>query len=283
MPSSDLIAAVSEIERPLWLSQDGKDIVRDGGDGKSQFVPSPGALDGGTIPLEVFNNTKMVRAKSDLVYFLETYRAMRSSDYASANTGLKEAADRYDLSMNTISYILPYYAFAAAKTGNSAEVEKILAKFSPDKQGFDYYVARAVIDGIGGKTDQSLSLLRKGLLRRIFTDGRPVFVEYEYAEICEWLYLATNDAKYKEEALDWARKNQKLQPWYAWPYAMAAKLTSNQTERQRAVSMTVYLDRDSERLATIPKREISAAVKRFGKLNPFLSRQSPTSREVDKI
>jgi tetratricopeptide (TPR) repeat protein len=284
MPSNDLIAAVSEIERPVWLVQDGyRHIVRESGDGKSQFVLGPDSLDGGTLPIGVFKSGKKARAKSDLVYFLEAYRAMRSSDYASANTGLKEAADLYDLSMNTVSYMLPYYAFAAAKTGNSAEVEKTLAKFRPERQGFDYYLARAVIEGVSGKTDQSLSLLRKGLLRRIFTDGRPVFVEYEYAEICEWLYLATNDAKYKEEALDWARKNQKLQPWYAWPYAMAAKLTSNQTERQRAVSMTVYLDRDSERLATIPKREISAAVKRFGKLNPFLSRQSPTSREVDKI
>jgi hypothetical protein len=239
--------------------------------------------EGSILPPGVFNYEKKARAKSDLVYFLEAYRAMCSSDYASANTGLKEAAALYDLSLNTISYMLPYYAFAAAKTGNSAEVEKTLAKFSPGKQGFDYYLARAVIDGISGKTEQSLSLLRKALLLRIYTDGRPVYVEYEYAEICEWLYLATKNTKYKEEALDWARKNQKLQPWYAWPYAMAAKLTSNQTERQRAVSMAVYLDRDSERLATIPKREIRAAVKRFGKLNPFLSRQSPTSREVDKI
>jgi hypothetical protein len=284
MPSNDLIAAVSEIERPVWLVQDGyRQIVRESGDGKSLFVLGPKAEEGSILPLGVFKSGKKARAKSDLVYFLEAYRAIRSSDYASANAGLKEAAALYDLSLNTISYMLPYYAFAAAKTGNSAEVEKTLAKFSPERQGFDYYLARAVIDSISGKTDQSLSLLRKALLRRIFTDGRPVYIEYEYAEICEWLYLATNDAKYKDEALDWARKNQKLQPWYAWPYAMAAKLTSNQTERQRAVSMTVYLDRDSERLATIPKREISAAVKRFGKLNPFLSRQSPTSREVDKI
>ena len=59
-------------------------------------------------------------------------------------------------------------------------------------------------------------------------------------------------------------------PWYAWPYAMEAKLSTNKGERGRAIAMACYLDKRSERLAKVRKSEIDAAVKAFANRNPFL-------------
>jgi hypothetical protein len=52
---------------------------------------------------------------------------------------------------------------------------------------------------------------------------------------------------------------------------MDAKLSDKGPERNRAIAMAYYLDRNSERLKTVPKREIDGGVKEFGPRNPFLN------------
>jgi hypothetical protein len=104
---------------------------------------------------------------------------------------------------------------------------------------------------------------------------RPTSPNYEYAEIVELLYESTKDVRYRNLALDWVRKCQKKQPWHAWAYAMDAKLSREGPERNRAIAMAYYLDRNSERLKTVPKREIESAVKEFGSRNPFLNMKEP--------
>ena len=94
--------------------------------------------------------------------------------------------------------------------------------------------------------------------------------EYEYAELCELLYDATRNPGYREKALTWAKKFQTVQPWFAWSYAMEARLTTNANDRRRAMAMAYYLDRNSERLASLPQAAIKAAVKEFANRNPFL-------------
>ena len=88
------------------------------------------------------------------------------------------------------------------------------------------------------------------------------------AQIC---YESTKNARYRELALEWARASQTTQPWQAWPYAVYAKLSQDGQDRRRAIAMAYYLDRNSVRLNTIPKREIERAVKEFGRRNPFLN------------
>ena len=94
--------------------------------------------------------------------------------------------------------------------------------------------------------------------------------EYEYAELCELLYDATRNPGYREKALTWPKKFQTVQPWFAWSYAMEARLTTNANDRRRAMAMAYYLDRNSERLASLPQAAIKAAVKEFANRNPFL-------------
>jgi hypothetical protein len=114
-----------------------------------------------------------------------------------------------------------------------------------------------------------LGLLRQARHRRKATKTRPIFTEYQYAEISEWLYEATGANEYRSIALEWARLCQKNQPWHAWPYAMEAKLSDDSPARRRAIAMAHYLDPLSERLSTVPKPTIEAAVKDLGRTNPF--------------
>src|SRR5262249_28294810 len=135
---------------------------------------------------------------------------------------------------------------------------------------FDYHLARAVVAGLRGKAVESLGSLNLALHRRPFTQVRPVYTEYEFAELCEWLYEATRNDKYRGASLNWAKNVQECSPWFAWPYAMEARLSTDKSGRQRAIAIAHYLDRQSDRLAKIPKDEIDAAVKAFADSNPFL-------------
>ena len=110
-----------------------------------------------------------------------------------------------------------------------------------------YDGAQAAMSGIAGKPDDALPLLERALYTQHSTETRIVFPNYEYTEILEW---PTKSARYRELALDWARTSQ---------------------DRRRAIAMAYYLDRNSVRLNTIPKREIERAVKEFGRRNPFLN------------
>ena len=116
------------------------------------------------------------------------------------------------------------------------------------------------------------------MYRRPFTENRAVQTEYQLAEICEWLFEATQQAGYRAAALDWARKNQISQPWFAWPYAVEARLSTVPAERGRAIAMAHYLDPKSERLARLPKTEVQQALREWGSRNPFLNTRTPKSR-----
>jgi hypothetical protein len=222
------------------------------------------------LPLGVFENSEKTQVKSDLVYFAEGYRAIRSGDFEAARTKLQEAAALYDLSLEAVGYLLPYYAYASAKSGDTESVRQLLDRIPRERQRFDYHLARAVLAGVAADAEASLKFLMLATYRRPFTGSRPFYTEYQYAELCEWLYEATRNQKYRELAIDWAKKNQTFQPWFAWAYAMEAKLSTDAQARGRAIAMTYYLDRNSERLSAIPKKEVEAAVRKFGPANPFL-------------
>jgi len=268
-PTPELASAVATVERPVSKVEFGPGfVVRVSVDGRNfQILNGP---DGTTMPLGAFENMKKTPVKSDLVYFAEAYRSMRAGDFTKANGLLGEAVALYDVRHPDLAYLLPYYAFAAAKSGDSGPVSARLDKFDVAHQRFDYHLARAVVAGLAGKTADSLGSLKLALYRRPFTESRPLYTEYQFAEICEWLYEATRNAKYRDMAVSWAKSVQAFSPWFAWPYAMEAKLSTNKGERSRAVAMAYYLDKKSERLAKVPKNEINVAVKGFANRNPFL-------------
>jgi hypothetical protein len=272
IPTNQLPALIAALERPVWrLENQYRDVVRQsGGGGIDHAILGPNSPDAVTVPRGALEGTKKARVKSDLVYTAEAYGALRSGEFASARGLLQEAAGLYDTRNESLGYLLPYYAFAAARSNDTAAVEALLEKFTSQYRRFDYHLAKAVLAGIAGSHDEAARHANLALYRRSFTEDRPIFPEYQFAEICEWLFEATRNPRYRALALDWARKNQVFQPWFAWAYAIEAKLSTNPHERRRAIALAYYLDRNSARLARLPQGEVKAAVKEYAGRNPFL-------------
>jgi tetratricopeptide (TPR) repeat protein len=275
MPSDALAQSVAEFAWPVvYLSQGDGLVVRVPRSGAGEvMLNSPAHLPGAPAP----GAAARQQVKSDLVYFVEAYRALRLGDAAGAQVILKQAQGIYGLHHSQLTYLLPYYAFAAAKAGNAATVAALLDRIGPERRGFDYYLAEAAITGLGGRTEESMRSLKSALSRRIYTEERPVYAEYQFAEMGEWLYRATGKPEYRSLILDWVTKVEKFAPWYAWPYAMQAELETDPARRQRALAMAAYLDPDSERLAAFSKNVVKRAVRKFGRLNPFLAKPGKKS------
>ena len=269
-PSTAAISAIERLDAPVWkVSYIHEQTVRASRDGQRHFVVGPRASEGSQLPIDAFSRGEKVQVKSELVYFAQAYKAMREQDFEAASALLNEAATRYDLSQPALGYILPYAAFAAAKSGDTAVIETKISSFEPRTLDFDLLLAKAVLTGIAGNTKESLAFLHRASVRRPFTELRPIYTEYQFAEICEWLYESTGKSPYRDIALDWVKKNQKSQPWFSWTYAMEAKLTTDASARRKAIQMANYLDPGSQRLQSVSKKEIEAAVKGFH--NPFLN------------
>lgn len=280
IPGELTAAAIGKFDRPVWrVTGTYIHTVKASADGHKHYVLGPSAGEGSYLPGGLFEQSEKVRVKSDLEYFAQAYRMLQTGDHEGARALLEETSELYGMGQASQAYMLPYLAFAAAKAKNTAGVEKLLAGFQPKQQQFDYFLAKAVILAIGGNANEAIPLLKTTLYKRPVTESRSMFTDYEYAEIVEWLYVSTKDVRYRALALDWARKCEKTQPWHAWAYAMEAKLSREGPDRRRAIAMAYYLDRNSERLKTVPKREIENAVKEFGPGNPFLKMREPKGEE----
>jgi tetratricopeptide (TPR) repeat protein len=268
---------ITEIERPVWqLNDQHRSVVRPTADGGDHVALGPNGAEDATLPRGVFERIDKTRVKSDLVYYAEAFASIKSRNFAAARALLEEASTLYSLQNESLGYLLPLYAYAAARTGDTTSVNKLLETFPRQYQRFDYYLARGTIAAMIGDAEQAIRYLTLALHRRPFTNRRPVYTEYQYGEICEWLFEATRDQRYRKLALDWAQKNQTIQPWFAWPYAMQARLETDPAKRSRAIAMTYYLDPKSERLGALPKAEVAKAVREYGDRNPF-------KRAVDNV
>ncbi|HUJ88226.1 MAG TPA: hypothetical protein VLX30_15365 [Burkholderiales bacterium] len=278
MPVATLEQVVAEFAWPVrHLPKWYDDVVRVAPSGDVQYVVGPKSDHEATLPLGVFDAALKEPVKSDLVYFVEAYRALRNGRAAEAQSILKQASASYSLTHPQIEYLLPYYAFAAAKAGDASAPQALLDRVSPDRRGFDYYLAQAVIAAFADKTRDAVELLRNAIVRRPYTEDRPVYPDYQYLETLEWLYRATHKPEYRRLALAWAGKVETFFPWYGWAYAIQAELETDPVRRQRAIALAAYLDPDSERLAAISRNEVASALRSFGSLNPFLGKPGKKS------
>lgn len=282
-PGPTISGAIQSLDPPTWrvyhaLTSMTVKVARDN---SAQFVVGPKADEGSTLPIGVFDSVNKNPVRSELARFAEYRRAIHSKDYALANGLMVTVANDFDPNQPSYGYFLPYYAFAASKAGPAAVqvFEKTMAKQRPTTFDFDFQLARAVIKGLAGATEESISLMKRAAVRRPYTENRPIYTEYQYAEIAEWLLEATGKPGYRTLLLDWCRATQKTQPWFAWAYAMEAKHAPNGPRRRQAIAMAFYLDPGSERLKTIPRKEIDAAVQEFSARNPFRNLSSAGKRQ----
>jgi tetratricopeptide (TPR) repeat protein len=278
-PSVKLAARIEEIEQPVMKLFES---ISRGKSAEGYDVPIGQIESDSSEPTIVTEMPKPTRIKSDLVLFAAGYNVLRNGEFQAAEKLLKEAVTTYQVRNLNFGYLLPYYAFAASKAGKTETLEALLSKFSAEERLLDYYLSKAVVSGLAGKTEESLGFLKLARHTRpwVHTEKRPVYVDYQYAEITEWLYKMTGEKKYRDVALDWVKQYQLRQPWFAWAYAMEAKLSTNPEERGRAIAIANHLDPDSERLGSLPKAETQAAIKKYGRLNSFFSEEAPKVRSA---
>jgi TolA-binding protein len=207
--------------------------------------------------------------RSSLAYFADAYKLLRDKDFAGATRVFEEMTTHYTIE-NT--YAGPYFARAAAKSGNGEALERHLDSSLAEHPNmlFEVSLAKAFFAGARGEHEEALKHLNVALNNRPHTESRPIFTEYQFAEACEWLYQDTGKATYRDLALDWVRKYQRLAPMYSWAYAIEARLTPSPARRIRALAITLYLDPKSERASTFTLVERQRAKEWLKANNPFL-------------
>lgn len=217
--------------------------------------------------------TPGTKVASQHVFFARGYVALRAGKFDDAVRHFDAMADYYPVEGQILSgvdtYALPYFAWAAAKTGDAPGLEKFLGTLPNETRGFDYYLALAFFTGLRGETATAVAHLESAFNNRPFTEHRPIFTEYQWAEACEWLYTATGEAKYRDMAIRGAKANQKVQPMYSWAYTMEASLTRSAADRNRALGFALHLDPLSERIARFSQADREKATKWYAANNPF--------------
>ncbi len=219
------------------------------------------------------------RVKSEFAYFGAAYTAIQHGDPSRAVEELKAMAAYYPIESADFSFAIPYFAWAAAKTGDKVELEKYVMTPGGDdfRVRFDFFLARAFFAGIKQKDSaRARELLANSLPEHPFTDNRPVLVEYQYAQACEWLYKETKDQGFRDMLLAWVKSEQRVHPTLAWAYAMEYTYAPTAERRLRALAMTLYLDPKSERIASATAADRRAAEAWGRGHNPFLNESGAT-------
>ena len=228
-----------------------------------------------------------VRRKSrfHLAWFADGYYALRMGDFAKALGVFREKFPFFSKrTYRLYSYAFPYIAWSSVKSGNLSEFENHLraykSKFGED---FDYHLSKAFISGGKGHHEKAIRHLKAAFYRLPPTRSRPFFARYQIVEASEWLYEDTGYEEYRTLALEWAKTYQRIYPIYAWAYAVEAKYTDSLSDRLRALALTLYLDKRSERIADFSGIEKDKALEWLKRNNPFLdSGIVESAKEVSK-
>jgi hypothetical protein len=253
MPPEDLGALVAELEgAPAGrvVDEDTQERPNEGSpSGVSRLNRSAFARSTPSLPVGT-------PVKSEFAFFGTAYAAIRHGRFDEAVAEIKAMAGHYMIESEVYSFAMPYLAWAAAESGDTVGFEKFIAdEFSPDVQHFDVNLARAFFHGARNETQRAREELDKALRVHPYTDYRPVLIEYQYAEACEWLYEKTGDKQFLDALVAWVISQQRVQPTHAWPYAMEYTYARTPERKLRALAMTLYLDPESPRIREATAKE----------------------------
>jgi len=142
---------------------------------------------------------------------------------------------------------------------------------------FTAELVSAVRSGLGDHHERARAHLRNALNVRAHTDGSSMFSWYRLVEICEALYRATDDDGYRNLALALSRRHTRIQPMFAWSWAVVARYTSSDAERQRALRAALHLDQRSALLEGVPAHDVATAHRWLERRTPFVVDRSGES------
>ena len=277
-PAPDLLQLLDQLQGPSQATIES--------DGLSTSRPSwqqEGALD--LLPPSDFRRAARQRApvgspvRSERTMFADAYVDLRAARYADAVRKFDELAAHYPLDTTSERYVLPYFAYASAKSGDPLHLEEYLHS-APVGGDFAAFLAGAFFEGLHGHKAAALNFLKAAFYNRPFENTDPIFSEYRYAEACEWLYNDTHEDAYRQLALDWARMQQRARPERSWIYALEARLLMPGPERTHALAMTLYLDPRAKVVESLSAKEKADLTQWLDKNNPF-THQRPGGARVE--
>jgi hypothetical protein len=203
----------------------------------------------------------------------EGYYYLRKGEYEKSYNILKTPLVVFNLS----EFALPYYVWSGIRANKISEIDIFLRQKENDYYSqydhvnkMTYYLSKAVYYGLQGKHPEALQNLKLARYCIPSTGDLPIYPWYQLVEACEWLYEDTGDEQYRTLAVEWAKLHQTIQPFFAWAYAVEAKYTKSDKDRIKALAITLYLDKNSERISQFSSHDKTAALKWLDNNNPFL-------------
>lgn len=204
--------------------------------------------------------------QSDLTYFAAGYTELRYEHWQKASAAFAMSKHYPDA--------LPYRTMAAVKTGDRNWLDKTYGNSEFRIQypaQFYESLGHAIYAGDRHENDAALEFLRRAFNDRPNTDNSVISTEYEYSEVCEWLYEETHDQRFVDRLLQWVKSYQNVQPTQAWAYAMEYTYREPGAPRKRALALTLYLDPLSPRIKHATPAEIKEAREWLKSNNPFMN------------
>jgi len=212
------------------------------------------------------------------------YENIKLNRYKEAFEILKHQSYLYSYWQPPGKPVKPYLVWAGMNSGNEEDIEHFLTptmfaagikkvpgapKASPGRLDFDDHLSLAAYYCRQNKDDLAIGRLTKAFAERPHTEIRPLCSFYQLVEMCEWFYHHSNDRRYLDLALKWAKGYQVIAPMYAWSFAFEAKHAGNEEDRMWALGYALYLDEKSWRIAHFSDVEKKKAKKWFKSNNPF--------------
>jgi len=278
-PSQELIDAVRRIDDVVLRNPTpGQDTLRIGPNRRFGVVVGPRSFAGSKRLVPKAYLERLVPMDSDLVSFLRAYRALLAGEHAQALATFDEQARHFDLLNGQLSYETPYHAYAAARAGQAEAFARRLEEVDAGARGFDWHLARAVLDLAGGDAERGLAGLRRAWNHFPELQDRPIVPGYQFLELCEWMYGLLADERLRTLALEVVESRKVIWPWFSWVHAFEARLTRDPDARHEALRRLLYLDPGSRRLAEADAAQVRAARESLGDANPFLPQAEAGTR-----
>jgi len=212
----------------------------------------------------------------------EAYIKLKNNDLDSVRQQFASDDMRVTHKFYYLTNMMPYFAYAFSETNDEYYVKLPLAAQRIRNKNryveevhrysfevFDKWLAHAFVESENGNYNDSIVYLEKAFADRPHTKNRTLYTWYQLVEACEWLYQRSGHQAYLTLLLDWSKKYQIIQPWFAWAYAIEAKYTKDPVAKKRALGVALYLDKYSQYIAHFSDTEKSEAETWFLLNNPF--------------
>ena len=215
----------------------------------------------------------------------QAYALIRTDQLGKAFKVIDSTFLQLPVDQDDYSFMLPYGAWAASKSGQSRVMQSYLDRRSKElAPDFDDYLARAFLLGGRGTHAEAVKCLQLAWFNIFSAKGnRLVPAKFQFLEACTWLYESTLHDAYKQLLLEKARSLQALAPEISWGYSMALAYAESEPERLKCLALTLYLDPQSMRLAGVSDKDKKRARDWFKDNNPFDRRRGTHEGNADNV